>query len=1015
MTDKNDNHPSSDEELNKDAHSSPKDELQDLPSIGDNRDDEENDYEVIDETNEDNSESDSGKLLRPDHVVEQTDEDSIVSQEETVEESPESEEDLDMETMAATHTDEVGEEFHNDVITEEETEGVDEEDFEVESESDKVALTPLQKFAHGFSLVYEISKRVLFVLIILLILGVSFAGGAGAGFFASLVEGKEIPPFEEMKAEVSDISISSQMFYGSGEAISDLRSDLKRTPITIDAVSPHIKEALIATEDEYFYRHPGIVPKAIARAMFQEFSGAYITSGGSTLTQQLVKQQILTNEVSFERKANEILLALRLEKTMEKDEILEAYLNVSPFGRNNRGNNIAGVEEAARGVFGVSAADVTLAQAAFIAGLPQSPIAYTPYNEFGEIKDNLDAGINRQQDVLYRMFREEFITEDEYNEAKEYDITQDFIVTEKDDSLRNDQSFVYDAVEKAARDILINQLITEDEKTLDEVTADPDLYNQYYEEADSTLRYNGYKIYSTVDRDLHNSLEQVTYDNRQQLGREKTVSWYDEETEETYTRTKPVQNSSVTLDNQTGRIIAFVGGIDYKVSQVNMALDSRRQPGSVIKPLVVYGPGLDTGVITASSIAPDTDYSVPTVSNGRVTEHPITNDGPTTNEWMTVRESLSRSQNIPTVKFYDAIRKSINPIEYLRKMGWGERALSSERDTGHSVALGGLSSGPTNLELTSAFATIANNGVHVEPYLIERIEDKHGEVIYQHEHKETRVFSPETAFLLQDILRDVMTTGTARGTKEALNFNADIISKTGTTNDTIDIWYVASTPNVTVSSWIGYSNIMVRSGLDWDYGIPPARRNRMHWARMMNKINEMNPTILGKDQRFRAPSGIKTESVLVNTGMKPGTVTSPSGDTFTASGDTRSEYFNSAFLPKTTVYDFAFSATDKELSDFWGSAKSEKDEEAEEEENKKKETEDENQNEDEEEDTPSSSSDNDESSGSNSGSNSNSGNKGNSESGSNSSSSSDTSKDTSKNKDSSKGSSDSTSSSSSSG
>src|SRR5690625_1868641 len=269
-----------------------------------------------------------------------------------------------------------------------------------EDEGGKETLTPFERFLRGFDLFYEVSKRVLFILVILLVIGVALVGGAGAGFFASLVEGKEIPPFEEMESEITDVTVSSRMYYAGGELISDLRSDLKRTPVPLQNISPYIIDALIATEDEYFYEHQGIVPKAIGRALYQEFSGSTITSGGSTLTQQLVKQQILTDEVSFERKANEILLALRLENAMSKEEILEAYLNVSPFGRNNQGNNIAGIQEAAQGIFGVPASDVTLPQAAFIAGLPQSPITYAPYNQYGQIKENLDAGINRQKDVL---------------------------------------------------------------------------------------------------------------------------------------------------------------------------------------------------------------------------------------------------------------------------------------------------------------------------------------------------------------------------------------------------------------------------------------------------------------------------------------------------------------------------------------------------------------------------------------------------------------------------------------
>lgn len=790
--------------------------------------------------------------------------------------------------------------------------------------------TSFRRFLDGFDLVYEVTKRVFFVLVLILVLLLVFVGGTGAGYFASLVEGKEIPTFEDMRADISDISISSVMYYGSGELISNLRSDLKRSPISSENISPYIKEAIIATEDEYFYRHNGMVPKAIVRALYQEFSGSPNSSGGSTLTQQLIKQQLLTNEVSFDRKANEILLALRLEKTMDKDEILEAYLNVSPFGRNSQGKNIAGVEEAAKGLFGVSALDVTLPQAAFIAGLPQNPIGYTPYNQYGDFKENIDAGLNRQKDVLYRMFREEYISEEEYTNAKNYDIQADFLPPSEED-VRADQSYVYDAVEKEARQIIMEQLYTADGKTAEEIAEDPALYESYFEDADTKMRYSGYKITSTIDKQIHEAMEQVAFDNKEKLGLPKEVTWTDEDSGEVQTMTEYVQNGSVTLENATGRIVAFVGGIDYQLSQTNRALDTRRQPGSIIKPLVVYGPALENGILTPASISPDTEYSVP---DGPGQRKNVTNAGPTTNEWMTAREALYRSQNIPTSKFYTELIKTVNPVSYLKKAGWGDDAITLEEFSRNSTALGGLNKGPTNLELSASFAAIANGGVYVKPYLIEKIETRSGELLYENEREEERVYTPETAFLLQDMLRDVLTKGTASDTRSALNFNADIISKTGTTNFTRDVWYVASTPDLTISSWLGYDNKIKHNGLnDKDFGTYSSKRNRLQWTRLVNKLYSINPTLLGASKRFTAPSGITQASVLASTGMKPGTVTLPNGTTSEASGDTFTEYFNKKFLPKTTSYDFAFGATETELAEFWGTQTKveEKEEEIEEE------------------------------------------------------------------------------------
>lgn len=251
---------------------------------------------------------------------------------------------------------------------------------------------------------FNISLRVLhslfLVAISFLILGGSLALGIGVGYFAFLVEDTAAPSKEELQQELTDITETSQLAYADGSKIATIRSDLMRTSVSSDKISDYLKKAIIATEDEYFNQHNGVVPKAVVRALLSEATG-FGGGGGSTLTQQLVKQQILSSETTFKRKANEILLAMEVEKFFSKDEIVTMYLNISPFGRNNKGQNIAGVQEAAQGIFGVNAADLTLPQAAFIAGLPQSPIVYSPYTNTGEIKENLSAGLDRKDFVVF--------------------------------------------------------------------------------------------------------------------------------------------------------------------------------------------------------------------------------------------------------------------------------------------------------------------------------------------------------------------------------------------------------------------------------------------------------------------------------------------------------------------------------------------------------------------------------------------------------------------------------------
>ncbi|MCC5890317.1 MAG: hypothetical protein JJU01_07070, partial [Alkalibacterium sp.] len=503
----------------------------------------------------------------------------------------------------------------------------------------------------------------------------------------------------------------------------------------------------------------------------------------------------------------------------------------------------------------------------------------------------------------------------EYQEAADYDLTQDFL--NREDIDYEDISYVYDLGEFEARQILQRQFMEADGITNEDIEENPDLVAEYQELARFEIRNRGYQIHTTIDRDIHRALETVVAEHVDELGTERTITVTnsDGETEEV---TRQVQIGGSLIDNNTGRVLGFIGGRDYDYSNYNIAFDMRRSPASVIKPLVVFGPALDNGLITPATIIPDTEFSVPNWDRnaGAYVDHPITNAGPITNEWMTAREALARSQNIPASKIYMDLIEDVNPGEYMQRMGISDNAISMDEYNNASTAIGGTSGGATPTELSSAFSTIANDGNHVEPYVIERITNNEGEVIYEHETNETEVWSPSTNYLLVDMLRDVHTSGTAEGTMEQLNFNADWISKTGTSQERNDIWYVGSTPRITLGTWIGYGTSEIPLGDD--FGIHPSRRNRNIWARLMNAVYEQNPDSLGIGETFAQPSeGLTTESVIRATGMMPGEVETPDGDTFSYSGDMHSELFKTEYVPEETVYDFAIGATDEELEDFW--------------------------------------------------------------------------------------------------
>ncbi|HEY4551858.1 MAG TPA: biosynthetic peptidoglycan transglycosylase, partial [Bacillaceae bacterium] len=201
-----------------------------------------------------------------------------------------------------------------------------------------------KKVTKGLRITYGVAWNLFLLLIIVCIIGGAFAGGVGAGYFASLIKDEKVRPAESMKKDIYQYEETSKLYFADNVYLGKIRTDIDREEVKVDQVSDYLKKAVIATEDEYFYEHNGVVPKALLRAVFQEFTNSSVQSGGSTLTQQLIKNQILTNEVSFDRKAKEVLLALRVEKFLEKDEILEAYLNVSTFGRNSSGQNVGGVQ-----------------------------------------------------------------------------------------------------------------------------------------------------------------------------------------------------------------------------------------------------------------------------------------------------------------------------------------------------------------------------------------------------------------------------------------------------------------------------------------------------------------------------------------------------------------------------------------------------------------------------------------------------------------------------------------------
>ncbi|MDT2828525.1 transglycosylase domain-containing protein [Enterococcus viikkiensis] len=746
-------------------------------------------------------------------------------------------------------------------------------------------------FALNVSL--RVVKSLLLGFVVVLFLGGMLALGVGAGYFAHLVEGTPTPTKSEMKQKVGDIAESSRLLYADDQELATIQADPIREKINSDEISPWVKKALVATEDENFYEHRGVVPKAVVRALLGEVIGFGAGSGGSTLTQQLIKQQVLTNETSFKRKANEIVLALDVEKYLSKDEILTAYLNVSPFGRNNKGQNIAGVEEAAIGIFGVHAKELNLPQSAFIAGLPQSPIVYSPYTNTGDLKQDYSLGMDRKNDVLFNMYREQVISKKEYEDAKNYDLAKDF--QGRQDMEVQKHGFLYYTVYNEAISIVAKQQAKEDGIS-DADYAKTEVSTRYIEQAKVKMQNQGLVVHSTIDKNIYDAM---------QLG----VAQYGQNLDDG--SGTPVETGSVLMDNKTGRIYGFVGSRDYSSNQNNHAFDTARQAGSSIKPVLVYGPAIDQGLLGSESRISDFPMKYQRGEDAGKALENAENKGSKT--FQTTRDAIAQSTNIPAYHVYQDMlaKKGSDQFaydNYLKKMNY-----PASHDWGVEAAPLGTTNVSTLTEV-NGFQTLANDGVYQQGYLIDSITDSTGKEIYKHANAPVQVFSKATASIMNDLMRSVIDeqrTTPFKPILSGINYplsTADWVGKTGTTDNYSDNWLIVSTPSITLGSWTGRDdNKPMADGA--------GNRTATYMAYLADRIYQVNPTIFAESEKFELSDDVNQVKVSSFTGLKPGKV-SQNGTTYQVpGGETTSLWAKDG--PAENKYDFGIGGNDDEYKTYW--------------------------------------------------------------------------------------------------
>lgn len=591
------------------------------------------------------------------------------------------------------------------------------------------------------------------ILIDVLIFG--FAGlilvMAAVLIWLSTLEIPDLSSFEERR-----VLQSTKIYDRTGEImLYDLHQDVRRTVVPFDQISPFVKNATVAIEDDQFYNHFGIDIKAIIRAAISNVQEGELGQGGSTITQQVIKNSVLQREKTFTRKAKEAILALKLEQLKTKDEILEVYLNESPYG-----GTIYGVEEASRAFFKTSAKDLTLGEAAYLAAIPQAPTYLSPH---GNNKDALDA---RQKSVLERMRSNGFITVEEYEAAKNEQV--EF------------ESQIVSGIKAPHFVMYVREQLAE----------------KYGEEA---LAERGFKVVTTLNYELQEAAEKI-------VAEKVAIN----------TESYNASNAGlVATDPKNGDLLVMVGSKDYFSEDVdgnyNIAL-AERQPGSSIKPFV-YAAAFKRGYLPTTIL-----YDVRTQFSTSCEPYDLSSEPPcyAPNNYndkfvgpISMRNALAQSLNIPAVKTLYLVGVQ-NALKLAADMGL--TTLNNPDRYGLTLVLGG---GEVRLlDMTHAYGVFANKGVKAEPRTILRIEDNQGNIVEETQVKEERILDENVTNMVSDILSDNVARAPLWGSNSKIHFpDRDVAAKSGSTNDFRDAWIMGYAPNIAVGAWCGNNNNDTMRGL----------------------------------------------------------------------------------------------------------------------------------------------------------------------------------------------------------
>lgn len=742
-------------------------------------------------------------------------------------------------------------------------------------------------------------------LLVCLILGIIVLGGVGI-LFKKIIDDTPRITANDLKPS----AYTTTIYANDGTTLTGtyVSAGSNRVFTTLDEIPKDLQNAFIAVEDSRFYEHNGIDIKGITRAAVKGITSGGFSQGGSTITQQLIKNSVFPNFSKetklqkIERKIQELYLAIQIEKIVDKDEILENYLNTI-----NMGQNTLGVQAAAKRYLGKDVSELTLSESATLAAITKSPSGYNPIT-------NPEANQKRREKVLNDMLAQEMISQADYDTAMA-DSTDVYarIQTANAEYQENltINSYFVDEVAKAVMSDLQSELGYSETQAYNAVysgglkiitTQDLTMQSICDEELNNDKNYP-----SNIDWTVTGAISIVHQDGSQKHYDSKTFGNYMKEqykkkygkeleypttfssqekantaVEEyietlktdandvvysTITLTPQPQATVVVMDQHTGYVKAMVGGRGEKTGNMslNRATQSTRQPASTFKVLSTYVPALDMNNDTLATVINDAPFNY---KNGR----PV-------NDWwsgyrgnMTIRKCIEQSANVCTVKKYTELTSEVG-LKYLTE-NFKFTTLDPVNDSGQATSLGGLTNGVYNIELTAAYASIANSGVYTEPILYTHIYDNDGNLLYENTAATHTAMKDSTAALITSALEDVLKYGTG-GTARLSNMTC--AGKTGTTTDTRDLWFSGFTPYLTASVWSGYDDNQELSG--------SSSFHKVIWKKIMQRIHTANKY---ESVPFEMPESVVKRTICTKTGLL-------------ASSDAcskRTEYFAEGTVPK---------------------------------------------------------------------------------------------------------------------